>query len=382
MKCSNNFYTILIALLVILLCSNHNAQNTQTVYSPNGQILVEFLLDSGSPKYNIKFKDITIINNSTLGFRLKEYAPIEDSLIMVDFSSSYYYEKWATVWGTDDSVTNEYNDLNIFLKENSDLERKFRVHFKVYDDGVGFRYEFPDQPNMDEIIILDELTEFNLTGDHKCWWIPGDYDSYEYLYNTTNLSEINLQLYNYETRADRNHPNDKAVNTPITMETDDGLFLSFHEANLTDYAGMTLEIKENLSLEVDLVPWSDGSKVKTKTPFNTPWRTIQIVDDASNLMSSNLILNLNEPTKFTDVSWIEPMKYIGIWWEMHLGKSSWSKNSKEGSWANSSKYHGANTENAKSYIDFASENNIQGLLIEGWNTGWEYWGSDSFLHKR
>jgi len=166
------------------------------------------------------------------------------------------------------------------------------------------------------------------------------------------------------------------------METDDGLFLSFHEANLTDYAGMTLEIKENLSLEVDLVPWSDGSKVKTKTPFNTPWRTIQIVDDASNLMSSNLILNLNEPTKFTDVSWIEPMKYIGIWWEMHLGKSSWSKNSKEGSWANSSRYHGANTENAKSYIDFASENNIQGLLIEGWNTGWEYWGSDSFLHKR
>ncbi len=369
--------SFLLFILILISTKNVNAQNTFTLKSPNNKIDVVFSLILSQPYYQVYFDSILVVNKSTLGFVFRDEPPMLDNFRISNVKENYFNEKWATVWGTQDSVINEYNQLIISLEEKDDLARKMNIIFKVYDDGIGFRYQFPEQPNMNDAVIMDELTEFRLTGDHNCWWIPGDYDSYEYLYNNTKLSKIDLRPYNYESRGDRHQPNHKAVNTPITMETKDGLFLSFHEANLTDYAGITLEANEDLSLKVDLVPWSDGTKVKTKVPFKTPWRTIQISISAQNLIASNLIINLNEPNKLDDVSWIEPMKYIGIWWEMHLGKSSWSMNAIDGSWANNSKNHGATTSNAKRYIDFASSNNIKGILIEGWNTGWEYWGADT-----
>ena len=364
-------------ILILISTKNVNAQNTFSLKSPNNKIDVVFSLISSQPYYQVYYDSNLVVDKSTLGFIFKDQPSLLDNFRILNFKENYFFEKWATVWGTQDSVVNEYNELIVFLEEKDELSRKINIVFKVYDDGIGFRYEFPEQPNMNDVVIMDELTEFRLTGNHSCWWIPGDYDSYEYLYNNTKISEIDLTRFNYGTRGDRYQPNHKAVNTPITMETKEGLYLSFHEANLTDYAGITLEANEDLSLKVDLVPWSDGTKVKTKVPFNTPWRTIQISTTAENLMASNLILNLNEPNKLDDVSWIEPMKYIGIWWELHLGKSSWSMNPIDGSWANDSKNHGATTSNAKYYLDFASKNNIKGVLIEGWNTGWEFWGADT-----
>jgi len=376
---SNRILQISITILWFLLISNLSiySRDTLKISSPNNTILLEFFLLSEKPYYSVTFNTNKIVNNSALGFIFKNNDTLISHFKISDSSTKYFKDKWSVVWGTEDSILNEYNELIVNLEEKVNLKRNLNIIFRAYDDGIAFRYTFPEQPFMSEVTIIDEITEYRLSGDHSCWWIPGDYDSYEYLYNNTLLSEIDLDPYNYETRADRHHPNNKAVNTPITMETADGLFLSFHEASLTDYPGMTLEAKNDLSLEVELVPWEDGTKVKTKVPFNTPWRTIQISQSATGLLNSNLILNLNEPNKLQDVSWIEPMKYIGIWWEMHIGKSSWSKESQETSWANSSKYHGANTENAKHYIDFAAENNIKGILVEGWNTGWEFWGADT-----
>jgi len=370
-------FSYIFLLLVFFLSKTLIAQNKIVIYSPDNNLELSFDLIANQPYYIASFKNNVIIDTSFLGFEFQNENPIKDNLYITNSSTKYFLETWQPVWGTQNSIINNYNELIVNLKERGKSRRKLNIIFRVFNDGIGFRYEFPDQPNIKDVMITDELTEFNLAGDHKCWWIPGDYDSYEYLYNETKLSEIDLLKYDYEIRGDRNHPNPKAVNTPITMETKNGLFLSFHEANLTDYAGLTLEVNDNNKLEVDLVPWSDGTKVKTSVPFNTPWRLIQIAESANGLLESDIILNLNEPNILEDVSWIEPLKYIGIWWEMHIGKSSWSKKSQEGSWSNSSQYHGATTENTKRYIDFAAQNNIQAVLVEGWNTGWEYWGVDT-----
>ena len=269
-------------------------------------------------------------------------------------------------WGEQRMVDNTYNELKIELAESGEGGRTFEIIFRVYDDGIGFRYHFPDQPVMKEVIIEDELTEFNLTSDPMVWWIPGDWDIYEHLYNTSRFSEI-------DATSKRNHPNlaqtyipYNAVNTPVTMKTDDGVYLSFHEANLTDYSDMTLRIDSlNLKMVSELVGSEiTGYKVKRSTPFSTPWRTIQIADRAGDLIESNLIVNLNEPNRLGDVSWFTPMKYVGIWWEMHMDIKTWDY---------ASGRHGATTEHAMELIDFAAENNIGGLLVEGWNTGWERW---------
>ncbi|NND63270.1 MAG: glycoside hydrolase family 97 protein, partial [Flavobacteriaceae bacterium] len=258
--------------------------------------------------------------------------------------------------------------------------RNLGLVFKVFNDGLGFRFELQEQEGISEVIITDENTEFNLTGNHKIWWQPGDWDIYEHLYNESQFSEINAL-------SKRDHPNliatkipENAVNTPVTMKTSDGLYLSFHEADLTNYAGMTLKVDPaNNSMTSELVG-SDrlGGKAKVSLPFSTPWRTIQISEDAGGLIESNMLVNLNEPNAIGDVGYFKPMKYIGIWWEMHIGKSTWDM---EGSQdmstyidgARGSSRHGATTENAKKYIDFAAANGIKGLLVEGWNTGWDQW---------
>ncbi len=355
-----------ISLLVFIafFASISSTQSQSLIQSsPNGKVQVEFSISSdGVPAYKVLYNNKAIIDSSTIGFEFKDLPPLNRNLSVMDVKKSSFSEKWKMVWGEQDSVENNYNELAISFMEREELGREFDMVFKVYDDGVGFRFEFPEQKNMNEVIITAENTEFQLTGDHKTWWIPGDWEIYEHLYNTTLVSEIDAISERGKKLAQTYIPYN-AVNTPVTMKTNEGLYLSFHEANLTNYSGMTLKVdNENLTLTSELVDSESGFKVKTKTPFVTPWRTIQIAERAGDLIESKLIVNLNEPNTLTDVSWIEPMKYVGIWWEMHIRKTIWDYASGK---------HGATTGNTKSYIDFASKHNIKGVLVEGWNTGWE-----------
>lgn len=353
-----------------------------TVSSPDGKISVDFsLAENGEAQYTVSVEDETVIDTSSLGFKFKNLPPLREGLQIRDTEKSSVDETWQPVWGEQKEVRSHYNELLVKLQESQPPKRLVNVRFRIFNDGLGFRIEFPEQEAMsDSIFIMNEQTEFALTGDHQTWWIPADYDSYEYNYKQTKVSEIDASEFaSQNERVDRQIDNFHAVNTPVTMKTSDGLFLSFHEADLTDYAGMTLAVTENLTLVSELVPWADGTKVKTKAPFTTPWRTIQIGEQPADLAESFLLQNLNDSNKLEDTSWIEPLKYTGIWWELHIGKTTWNyANSAEDSFSNQGgTSHGATTENAKKYIDFNKKAGIKGLLIEGWNTGWEYWGTDS-----
>ncbi|MFW5754237.1 MAG: glycoside hydrolase family 97 protein, partial [Marinilabiliaceae bacterium] len=302
---------------------------------------------------------------------------------IVNVEHNTFNETWETVWGEKREVTNHYNEMLVALREKDEPNRLMNIRFRVYDDGLAFRYEFPEQENMKgDVIILDEQTRFNMTDDHTTWWTPGDWDIYEHLYNKTPITEIDATSKRDNPNLGQTYIPHNAVNTPLTMKTDDGLHLSIHEADLTNYAGMTLRVdRENVGFSSELVGSERfGYKVKREMPFNTPWRTVQVSETAAGLIEgSDIYMNLNEPCKLDDVSWIKPAKYMGIWWEMHLGKSTWDISGSQdagnvGSDADATgTQHGATTENAKRYIDFASKNDIGSLLIEGWNTGWERW---------
>lgn len=371
------FVPVLIALLVLQACSSK--PEIAKVNSPDESISIQAGVNSKSQLYYlVKLRNSVIIDTSYIDFEFQHQLPLKNNLKIVDAVSSSFNETWEMPWGEQRYVKNNYNELILKLKETTEPYRKFDIVFRAFDDGIGFRYVFHENESISEVTISDENTRFNLTGDHTCWWIPGDWDIYEHLYNTTKLTEIDaIAKRNHSSLAQTYIP-ENAVNTPVTMRTDDGVHLSFHEANLTDYAGMTLKIdKDNLSMTSELVGSKEGWKVKRSLPFATPWRTIQISDDAACLIESKLIINLNEPNKLGDVSWFKPMKYVGIWWEMHVGKSTWDygqtqdMNSFTG--ANPHGKHGATTENAMRYIDFAAENGLSGILVEGWNTGWEHW---------
>jgi len=371
-----------ITIAVFLFTSCNGEQNTR-VQSPDGNVVVNFYLnDQGEPFYTVDYKNEPLIERSGLGYSFADQPDLNSMLEINGINRGSKDESWETVWGEEREIRNNYNEMFVLLRESNSPNRELGIRFRAYDDGIGFRYEMEAPEGIDSIYVSDELTEFNLTGDHTTWWIPADHDSYEYLYETTRLSEIDASKFSEENnRADRHIANFKAVNTPVTMKTENGIHISFHEANLTDYPDMTLALRDDYKLKSELVPWNDGIAVKSANNLTSPWRTIQIGDNAGELMTSYLIMNLNEPNKLNDTSWIEPMKYTGIWWEMHIGKSSWglgelaedSYSSAIGGQTN----HGANTDNAKDYIDFNSEAGIRGLLIEGWNTGWEYWGTDS-----
>lgn len=344
------------------------APDSTTVSSPDGNIQITFALsEDGEPQYRVLHKGETVIDTSRLGFVFKNHDEMRQGFYIASTAIQSHNESWQPVWGENSTVTNNYNEMLVELAEQTAPNRRLHLRFRIFDDGIGFRYEIPVQEGLaDTVHIMDELTEFKLTGDHTTWWIPGDWDIYEHLYNNTRFSDI-------DATAKRDHPNlaqsyipNNAVNTPVTMKTDQGLYLSFHEADLTDYAGMTLGIDTvGLSMQSQLVG-SDrlGHKVQRVPPFNTPWRTIQIAEEAGDLIESNLIVNLNDPNELGEIPWFKPTKYVGIWWEMHLGKSTWDYESGR---------HGATTENAKRYIDFAAANNIGAVLVEGWNTGWERW---------
>ncbi|QQS51723.1 MAG: glycoside hydrolase family 97 protein [Bacteroidota bacterium] len=362
-------FVLYLPLLVFLFLSCSKGNNTAMVQSPDGAIQLEFFLDSdGKPTYRVHFNQTLVIDTSHLGFCLKDQPELAANLKLVAKNSGTTDETWENVWGEQRMVRNNYNSLQVDLQEETPPFRKFSVVFKVYNDGLGFRYEFPKQDSLTEVVIMDENTEFNLTGNHMSWWGPGDWEIYEHLYTQSRLSEIDAGAKRNNSLAQSYIPDSNAVNTPFTLKTDEGIYLSFHEANLTRYASMTLHLdKETYTLKSALVAWEDGSKVKTTTPFVSPWRTIQIAGSAGNLIESNLIVNLNEPNKLENTSWIKPMKYMGVWWEMHLGVSTWNYSSGQ---------HGANTENVKRYIDFASTNGFNAVLVEGWNTGWENWIGD------
>jgi hypothetical protein len=369
------------ALLFSVLACQREAPRME-VTSPDNINKIEFWLSGdGAPAYLVKHGDETVIDSSWMSFDLKDQPPLKNGFYVKRTSSREMSETWEMPWGEQRKVKNHYRELVVELEETAAPHRRFRVHFKAYDDGIGFRYEFLPQEGVDSLVIMDENTEFQLTGDHTVWWIPGDWDSYEHLYKTTRVSGIDAIRMADTRNLIASHIPVNAVNTPVTMRTLTGLHLSFHEANLTDYAGMTLKVDTGtLKLTTGLVG-SDrlGYKVKRALPFDTPWRTIQIADKATGLIDSKLILNLNEPDKLGDIPWFKPMKYVGIWWEMHIGKSTWDygmTRDENGHWVDTGKAHGrhgATTENAKRYIDFAAANGIGGLLVEGWNTGWEKW---------
>ena len=321
-----------------------------SVNSPDERLEVSFSLVDGEPHYEVAYDGTVIIRPSAMGFTFRRAHPMKKGFTIGGTWKREFGEIWKPAWGQTSEIKNHFNELEVRLKEKKTPNRTMNIIFRVFDDGVGFRYELPEQDNLKDFEIMSEETHFAFVGNHTTWWIPADFDSYEHLYSQTPLDAV------------------QAVNTPVTMKTKDGLYISLHEANLTDYAGMTLSsVREEIySLKASLVPWPDGSKVKGSTPFKTPWRTIQISTWPGGLVESSLILNLNEPCVIADTSWIKPMKYIGIWWGMHIGKYSWHEGPD----------HGATTENAKRYIDFAGRHGIPAVLIEGWNTGWDRWGQE------
>ncbi|MGB6267712.1 MAG: glycoside hydrolase family 97 protein [Olleya sp.] len=373
---------LFLCVLSLFLASCNAEKEQQTVVeSPSKNVKVAFNLSAeGQPYYQVFFNNKTIVDTSYLGFDFTNSEAIGKNLKLLNSTISSTNETWDMVWGEQDQVVNHYNQLRLELQETSATNRRINVVYKVYDDGIGFRYEFPKQDHWDEALIANEHTQFNLTEDYKTFWIPGDWDIYEHLYHTTKLSEIDaLKLANHPNLAQTYIP-ENAVNTPVTMVGADGTHLSFHEAALVDYSGMTLKVDtENLDLSSNLVGSENTDyKVKRSLPFHTPWRTIQISKSAPELIESKLIVNLNEPNKLGDISWFTPMKYTGVWWEMHLGKSSWDYGMKQdmSTWTDGGKSHGrhgATTENVKRFIDFSAKNNIKGVLVEGWNTGWEHW---------
>lgn len=363
----NQLVRILVVLFVLFFWSCSNQIDLVQETSPDGNIRVEvFTNNYQKPGYRVFYNDDVIIDSSFIGFDFKDIPSIDKNISIVNFEKLKFVEDWETVWGDRKIVSNIYNQVKINFEETEAPNRKFSMIFRIYDDGLGFRFDFQQMDNVNQLVIMDEKTEFKLTGDHLVWWTPGDWDIYEHLYNTTRLSKIDaLKFRNHESLAQTYIPYN-AVNTPVTMKTDNNIYLSFHEADLKNYSGMTLKIDTtNFLLTSELVGSPDESKVKLESSsFVTPWRTIQISETPGGLIESDLIINLNEPNKLEDVSWIKPMKYVGIWWEMHLGKSTWDMQSGR---------HGATTENTKRHIDFAAENNIQAVLVEGWNTGWERW---------
>lgn len=371
------FKKILTALLFTGIFQTVYADQAINLNSPDGNIQLGLLhRTDGSLVYHIYYKAKTVIANSGLGFRFRSPDVLLEKFELSAVDSSAFDETWKPVWGEVSSIHNNYKQLVLKLTDRSGSGIQLQIIFRVCNDGVGFRYSFPQQPKLSHFIIADELTQFAVSGDHKTFWIPGDYDTNEFKYNTTKLSEVDAssstmsQEITAKTFFDKN-----AVQTPLMMKSADGLYINIHEAALVNYPAMDLVIdKTNFILQAHLVPDAVGNKAYLQTPAVTPWRTIIVSDKATEILASKMILNLNEPSKIADVSWIKPQKMVGVWWEMHIGKSSWDYGATQaGSALTPHGRHGATTENVKKYIDFASKNGIEGVLVEGWNTGWEDW---------
>ncbi|MDR3060264.1 MAG: glycoside hydrolase family 97 protein [Prevotella sp.] len=379
----------------------------QELKSPNGNLILKFSLqNNGVPTYSLTYKGKDVIKPSKLGLELKDNSDVhtdfndfsikgntdtqkEDKVSLLngfelaDSKTATFDETWKPVWGEVSSIRNHYNELAVTLNQKS-TDRHILIRFRLFDDGLGFRYEFPDQKNLVYFVIKEEKTQFAMAGDHKAFWIPGDYDTQEYDYTTSKLSEIRGLMSKAITPNSSQTPfSPTGVQTALMMKTDDGLYINLHEAALINYACMHLNLDDkNFVFESWLTPDAQGDKGYMQAPCNTPWRTVIVSDDARDVLASHITLNLNDPCKIEDTSWIKPVKYVGVWWEMITGKSSWaytddvysvqlgvtdySKTKPNGK-------HGANTAHVKEYIDFAAKHGFDAVLVEGWNVGWEDW---------
>lgn len=382
---------VLMALLLLPLMAT-----AQTVTSPNGNVEVKFSLDNGRPTYEMTYKGKAVVKPSHLGLELvktkhaskgMEETDLMDGFTVTDTQTSTFDETWKPVWGQTATIRNHYNEMAVTLNQPAS-KRNIVIRFRVYDDGMGLRYEFPQQNELNYFVIKEEHTQFAMAGDHTAWWIPGDYDTQEYETVESKLSEIRGLMKDAITPNSSQTPfSPTGVQTALQMKTADGLYINIHEAACVNYATMHLNLDDKaMVFESWLTPDAQGMKGYIQTPFNTPWRTVLVSDDARDMLSSNLILNLNEPCALDDVSWIRPIKYCGVWWELIVGRNTWSytneypsvrlgvtdyKNSKPNG------THGANNENVKKYIDFAAANGLDEVLVEGWNEGWEDWAGHS-----
>ncbi|MEZ4811676.1 MAG: glycoside hydrolase family 97 protein [Allomuricauda sp.] len=354
----------------------------QELVSPNSNLKMVFELREGRPTYQLFLQGESIILPSSLGFDLKDMHDLLDGFSIVGTENSSFDETWTPVWGEQSQIRDHYNELLVSLKQEG-TDRIMNIRFRLFDEGLGFRYEFPEQPNLNYFVITEEKTQFALTGDHTAFWIPGDYDTQEYDYTTSRLSEIPRLMEQAITPNASQTPFSKTgVQTALMMKTDDGIYINIHEAALVEYSCMHLNLDiATMVFESHLTPDVLGNKGYMQAPRNTPWRTIMASKNAGDILLSNITLNLNEPTAYEDTSWIKPVKYVGVWWEMITGKSSWSYANAPSVKLDETDFasltpngtHAANTEKVKRYIDFAAEHGFSQVLVEGWNIGWEDW---------
>ncbi len=393
----NILFAAAFALLAGCTSGSRTPIATETLKSPDGNLEMRFeLTDGGAPLYSLDYKGKSTILPSGLGFEFrgekpqlvfgaeiekgKDGTPVQfnEGFIMEKAERGTFDETWEPVWGEESEIRNHYNELAVTLRQTAS-DRVMTIRFRLYNDGLGFRYEFPEQKNLQYFVITKELTQFAMAGDHKAFWIPGDYDTQEYDYVEARLSEMQNAI---TPNSSQTPFSATGVQTSLQMKTDDGLYINIHEAALEDYSCMHLDLDDrNMVFTSHLTPDVNGYMAYMQTPCHTPWRTVQVSDDAREILSSRLVLNLNDPCAYEDVSWIRPVKYVGVWWEMITGKSSWAYadiNSVKLGETDYSKLqpngiHGANNENVRRYIEFAAEHGFDQVLVEGWNEGWEDW---------
>ncbi|QYA24740.1 glycoside hydrolase family 97 protein [Gramella sp. MT6] len=360
----------------------------QSLESPNGELEMQFSIkEDGTPVYSLTYKGKEVIKPSKLGLELKDEEDLLSGFSISETEESTFDQTWEPVWGEQKEIRNHYNQLKVHLVQDN-TDRELTMNFRLFNEGLGFRYEFPEQENLTYFIIEEERTQFAMTGDHTAFWIPGDYDSQEYDYTESRLSEINEKFDAAVTpNASQEQFSKTGVQTSLMMKTEDDIYINLHEAALVEYSLMNLNLDEdNMIFESWLTPDAIGNKGYLQTPAVSPWRTIMVSDDATDILASSMNLNLNEPNKLEDTSWIKPVKYIGVWWEMITGKSSWAYTDElasvklgetDYSKTEPNGKHAANTEHVKEYIDFAAEHGFDAVLVEGWNEGWEDWFGQS-----
>ena len=374
------------ALFLLAIC---NISTAQQLKSPEGNFIMEFsLLKDGTPSYTLDYKSKEVIKSSKLGLELKnDKKSLLNDFTIIDTKTSTFDETWQPVWGEVKTIRNHYNELAVTLNQK-ETDRTIIIRFRLFNDGLGFRYEFPTQKNLTYFIIKEEKTQFAMTGDHTAFWIPGDYDTQEYDYTQSKLSEIKgLAEKAYTSNVSQKSFSPTGVQTSLMMKSANGLYINLHEAALINYSCMHLNLDDkNMIFESWLTPDAVGDKGNIQAPNNSPWRTIIVSDDAREILASKMTLNLNDPCKIEDTSWIKPVKYIGVWWEMITGKSSWSYTNElpsvqlgitDYTKVKPNGTHGANTTHVKNYIDFAAKHGFDAVLVEGWNEGWEDWFGNS-----
>ncbi len=390
MKTKTVVFLLLCCWTVMTASAQQNQQQSLTLTSPNGLLQLLFTLDGGVPTYTLKHHGADVIRPSRMGFQLFSQHSLDRDFTLIGSETNSFDETWKPVWGEESEIRNHYNELLVKLEQPAEGNKagrlpRMNIRFRLYDDGLGFRYEFPMENKLTYFYIKEECSEFAMTGDHLAWWIPGDYSTQEFNPTESHLSQIASLSAKPRTRGGWPHKgfSPTGVQTALQMKTAEGLYINIHEAAVLNYPTMNLDLNDKtFTFQTHLTPDAEGVKGRMQAPCHTPWRSVMVCTSATDVLASRLVLNLNDPCVLDDTSWIHPVKYMGVWWEMITGKSSWSYTNQYPSvqlgktdYAHSKPHgnHGANNENVRRYIDFAADNGFDGLLIEGWNEGWEDW---------